>query len=142
MIRYIFLLFFVVTSMFAQADWVKWDQKSVEYTKVLNKNIEYKPEHTSFFTFFTNTAKKVYKTVFSNLDGENCPFTPTCSNFYVESVEKGGIIKGTLMFFDRFTRDANLFKNFDQYKIVNDNKFYDPVNNYLLKPEIIELDIK
>ncbi len=142
MIKYLTVIFLIFSSIFAQTDWVKWDKQDIVYTKSLNKNIEYKPEQTSIFTFFTNNAKKVYKTVFSNLDGDNCPFTPTCSNFYVESVEKGGIVKGTLMFFDRFTRDSNLFKDINQYNIASNNKFYDPVNNYLLKYEKIELDIK
>ncbi len=142
MIRFFIILYIIGNSVLAQTDWVKWDSQSVEYTKKVSANKEYNPAQSSVFTFVTNNAKKIYKGLFSNLDGENCPFTPSCSNFYVESVEKSGIINGTLMFFDRFTRDSNLFKNIEQYKITNNNKFYDPVNNYLLKPEKVELESK
>jgi len=140
MIKYIALIIIFATSLNAQTDWKRWEIKKVGYTKTSNKLPDYVPEKSDVFSFVIYNAKRVYKATFSDLDGDNCPYYPSCSNFYAEAVRKGGIFKGTLMFFDRFTRDTNLFKDRNKYFVVNGEKLYDPVDNYLLKPEKIIFD--
>ncbi|MBU0475828.1 MAG: membrane protein insertion efficiency factor YidD [Bacteroidetes bacterium] len=78
-----------------------------------------------------------YSFLISDLDGDNCPFYPTCSSFFVQSVNETNIIKGTLMFADRFTRDSNIFKSRSHYPKHISGKLFDPIQNYLLTDSTI-----
>ena len=42
----------------------------------------------------------VYKEFLSSQDGDNCSFTPSCSEYAVRAVKQKGLLKGTIMFFD------------------------------------------
>lgn len=68
----------------------------------------------------------------SDLDGDNCPFTPTCSSFLLQSVKETNVIQGALMFGDRFMRDANIFGREEHYPVIKENHYFDPVVNYFL----------
>src|SRR5690606_16632831 len=46
----------------------------------------------------------VYKNFFSSQDMQVCNFHPSCSEYAVQSVEKKGLIIGSLRAFDRLTR--------------------------------------
>ena len=76
--------------------------------------------------------QKFYKFFISDHDGDNCPFYPSCSSFAVESVEKYGLIVGSLMFADRFMRDANIF-NREEYTLRKNGRLYDPPEFYFLE---------
>lgn len=39
---------------------------------------------------------KLYQIILSPLIGRQCRFTPTCSNYFIEAVEKHGAIRGTV----------------------------------------------
>ncbi|HPN37839.1 MAG TPA: membrane protein insertion efficiency factor YidD [Melioribacteraceae bacterium] len=136
------LFFFISVTITAQTDYLRWEKKNSDYRK---KAIIVEVESNNkndFFSFILSNSQKVYKTVISDVDGENCPFYPSCSTFYVESVQTGGIIKGTLMFFDRFTRDLNIFRDRSIYYELPNGKLFDPISNYLLKPDKIKLKFK
>jgi len=45
-----------------------------------------------------------YKKFISSQDAANCPFHPSCSEYFVQSVQKKGIIWGTLNGIDRLKR--------------------------------------
>ncbi len=136
--KVLFFIFISVT-IFAQTDLTRWEKKEPIYTKSVFSIKEETVTKNDVFTFLVKNSQKVYKVVISDLDGENCPFYPSCSKFYVESVSKGGIIKGTLMFFDRFTRDLNIFRDRKHYDELPNGKLFDPVDNYLLKPDKFKL---
>lgn len=54
------------------------------------------------------TALNLYKNtlsfLFEVLFGKGCRFTPTCSAYLAEAVEKKGIVRGTILGIKRFSR--------------------------------------
>jgi len=40
---------------------------------------------------------RLYQTTLSPILGRQCRFDPTCSDYFIEAVEKRGAIRGTLM---------------------------------------------
>jgi len=45
-----------------------------------------------------------YKTIFSSQDAAHCVFTPSCSEFALQSIQHKGLITGMLAAFDRLAR--------------------------------------
>ncbi|MDP2423662.1 MAG: membrane protein insertion efficiency factor YidD [Bacteroidales bacterium] len=45
-----------------------------------------------------------YKHVFSSQDYNSCNFTPSCSEYAIQSIQKQGLLAGLLNSFDRLTR--------------------------------------
>ena len=136
----IFILLIIVTGLCsAQTDWVKWEAKTVSYEIKTEKDSETAVPVVDTDIKILSTARKVYGLMFSDLDGDNCPFYPSCSQFYVDAVKETDLLKGTLMFVDRFTRDVNFFKGLNRYPVYKNNKFFDPAYNYCLNPQKINL---
>jgi len=113
----------------AQTDWIRWEK---EYPNFQIKNDEVHKSKLLENNSFLSILKKSYSVLISDLDGDNCPFYPTCSSFFVQAVQETNILKGTLMFADRFTRDSNLFKSKFHYPYHISGKFYDPITNYFM----------
>ncbi len=44
---------------------------------------------------------KIYQFTISPLIGSNCRFTPTCSNYCIQSLQKHGALKGLFLSFKR-----------------------------------------
>ena len=130
--------FFLIASIFivsiaqAQTDWVKWEAKQISYELKKESETNTRSNFSGFSAKIISAAKTVYKVMFSDLDGDNCPFHPSCSQFYVDAVGETNLLKGTLMFVDRFTRDINFFKGLNDYPKYSSNKFFDPAVNYTL----------
>jgi len=118
----------------AQTDWIRWEK---EYPNFQIKNDEVHKSKLLENNSFLSILKKSYSVLISDLDGDNCPFYPTCSSFFVQAVQETNILKGTLMFADRFTRDSNLFKSKNHYARHFSEKFFDPIENYLLSDSTI-----
>lgn len=137
MIRLLFLTLILI-SVNAQTDWEKWSAQEVDYKLKETKKRNYTIENGNIITQSLSVLKLSYWFLISDLDGDNCPFHLSCSNFLVESTKKTNLIKASLMFSDRFTRDLNLFKSFENYEIDN-NRFYDPLENYLLDERKIHI---
>ncbi len=85
-----------------------------------------------------NSLTSAYWFFISDVDGDNCPFRPTCSSFFAASVKETNLIQGTLMFFDRFTRDLDFVNRNEHYPQVEDGHFYDPIRLYELDTERIK----
>lgn len=55
-----------------------------------------------------NTVLKLYKSTFSTLlfflFGRGCRFTPTCSEYGAEAIDRYGILKGTVLSLKRVLR--------------------------------------
>ena len=122
--RVIILLIFLSGLLFAQRETERWGKKKVNYLP-LSEETETKSGG------FLAGIQKVYKFTISDLDGDNCPFYPSCSAFLVQANQKAGFFRSMLMFADRFTRDTNLFKGKNHYPHHHTGKFYDPVDNHL-----------
>jgi putative component of membrane protein insertase Oxa1/YidC/SpoIIIJ protein YidD len=79
-----------------------------------------------------------YRVFISDVDGDHCPFTPTCSAFFVDACRQTNIFQGTLMFVDRFTRDSNTFDRAGHYPTdTRRNRLIDPASNYRLRDSLI-----
>ena len=127
---FIILVFTNIVS--AQTDWIRWEKAEVDYSIEVDGADKHGDSSSTM-----SILKDGYSFLISDLDGDNCPFYPTCSSFYVESVSQTNIVKGTLMFADRFTRDSNLFKTHEHYPIHVSGKLYDPTDNYQLEDSTI-----
>ena len=145
----IFLLLFSI-NIFSQVDkyrqyqdktdWQKWGKADFSYQVkdpvYESRNFSLKGENIGgvILKSFADT----YWFFISDVDGDNCSFSPTCSSFFIKAVKKTNILQGTLMFADRFTRDLNLFK-IDHYPRVEDGHFFDPVSLYAMDKKIIKI---
>jgi putative component of membrane protein insertase Oxa1/YidC/SpoIIIJ protein YidD len=120
--------------MFCQTDWVKWEKAEYDFRKPSDfRHRDYSYDNDSTASqYVVKTGANAYWYFVSDLDGDNCPFRPSCSAFFVESSKQTNIFQGTLMFFDRFTRDLNIYKRHEHYPRVRDGYFYDPVSLYTL----------
>ena len=137
--RIAFLLILIsVTSISAQNDWVKWESKQISYEIPVHPRNNYAIDNSGFGLTILSVARNVYNFFISDLDGDNCAFSPSCSLFFVQAIKETSIFKGTLMFADRFTRDMNFFKGSNHYTLLPSNKFSDPAHNYTLHSEKIK----
>ena len=53
---------------------------------------------------------RLYQVMLSPIFGRQCRFTPTCSRYFIEAVEKRGALRGTLMGLWRLLRCCPLAK--------------------------------
>lgn len=119
--------------------WQKWGKAEINYEKENNyRHRDYSFESGSVSGIIAKSLANAYWYFISDLDGDNCPFRPSCSAFFVEAAKETNIIQGTLMFFDRFTRDYNFIGRRDHYPRVKDGHYYDPASLYTLNPSQIK----
>lgn len=138
LVLYLILLFNL--SILSQTDWVKWEKSEPNY-KISQESIqrEYDLSIDSPSDIFIKPLINAYWFFISDVDGDNCPFHPTCSSFLVASIKETNIFQGTLMFFDRFTRDTNIFGRSDHYPLYGKYHYYDPADLYTLNKKRIEI---
>ena len=123
----------------AQTDWVKWGKADYSYRiKIPSEQRDYTIDLSNPGRFILKSFVNGYWFFISDVDGDNCSFNPTCSNFFIQSVEKTNIVQGSLMFFDRFTRDMDIFGKLNHYPRVPDGHFYDPPSFYILNSDSIK----
>ncbi len=80
--------------------------------------------------YAANGFLTIYQTAISSQDQSVCNFTPSCSHFAREAINRGGFIKGSLLAFDRLTRChpyARLMYKLDP----RTERALDPVDDYL-----------
>jgi putative component of membrane protein insertase Oxa1/YidC/SpoIIIJ protein YidD len=129
----IILIFFLSSSAFSQYEKVIWEKADISYRNDIQlKKREYSYESRDTFNLVLKTAINAYRVLVSDLDGDNCPFHPSCSAFFLEAVNETDFIQGILMFFDRFTRDASFIGRSNRYPKHKSGKLYDPVYSYKL----------
>jgi putative component of membrane protein insertase Oxa1/YidC/SpoIIIJ protein YidD len=136
--KFFWIMFLLGSFCFAQTDWVKWEAKQVSYELPAHQHQNYTVDKSGLGMTLLSVARNTYYFFISDLDGDNCAFLPSCSSFYLNAVKETNIIKGTLMFADRFTRDINFFKGSNHYPLLPANKFSDPAHNYTLNSEKIK----
>jgi putative component of membrane protein insertase Oxa1/YidC/SpoIIIJ protein YidD len=95
------------------------------------------PNETSTARIVASAGFTLYQTLISPSQGDVCNFSPSCSHFAKEAIERYGIIWGSLMASDRLQRCnpwalGSLEKYYDGIK---DRKIHDPIhNNYIFGP--------
>lgn len=136
----LYLVLLVNLSILSQTDWVRWAKSDPSY-KIPQEVIvrEYDLSIDSPSDIVIKPLINAYWFLISDVDGANCPFHPTCSSFLVASIKETNIFQGTLMFFDRFTRDTNIIGRSEHYPLFGKYHFYDPIDLYTLKVERIEI---
>jgi uncharacterized protein len=83
---------------------------------------DYRNEFSRLISF----AFHFYSSFISSQDASTCMFTPSCSAYASRSIEKYGIVRGSLATFDRLTRCNGLARR--QYPVdPNTRLSYDPV---------------
>jgi putative component of membrane protein insertase Oxa1/YidC/SpoIIIJ protein YidD len=118
--------------------WIKWGKEDYRYERSNKfRHREYSFDSESVSGFVAKATANAYWYFISDLDGDNCSYQPTCSAFFVQASKETNIVQGTLMFFDRFTRDFNIYKRYEHYPRVKDGHYYDPVSLYTLDEEKI-----
>lgn len=135
----LFIIFPFVFQVFAQTDWVKWQAVEANYELNPPDKKQYIIDDSDFGSLLLSSFQNGYYFLISDLDGNNCPFHPSCSAFFVQSVKGTNIFQGLLMFADRFTRDTNLFRRKTQYSKHISGKYYDPYYNYALDIKKIKI---
>lgn len=131
MILTFFLIFQIVG--YSQTDWVRWEKSDPTYQI---KDFYQIPDYDLTIRSTSNAVIKPivygYRFFISDVDGDNCPFNPSCSEFLLESVKETNLAQGILMFFDRFIRDTNFYGRKEHYPHYDSKHFYDPVSLYTL----------
>jgi hypothetical protein len=133
-----FCLFYCCNSI-AQTDLEKWEKADCSYAqKIKQVGRDYSIEADNISQFIVNSFTSAYWFFISDVDGDNCPFEPTCSRFFVEAVKETNLPQGVLMFFDRFTRDINVYDRLKKYPHLGAATYYDPVTLYTLEEKKIK----
>lgn len=135
--KLIFLIFTFSILLSAQTDWERWQAKEISYNVGEVKVEDYSFDKSTFGRSILSSLKNGYSFLISDLDGDNCPFHPSCSAFALHSMKETNVFQGALMFADRFTRDLNFVKNPNQYGFYKSGKLNDPYYNYLLSETAI-----
>jgi len=126
MIKIALFFFVFVIAIAAQQENKRWAKIHANY-EIKNTNQD---AHQSIGeSDFLGGAHGLYKYLISDLDGDNCPFSPSCSNFFIQAAQQTNLIKASLMFADRFMRDTNFFNREDYIKNPK-GKLIDKVENY------------
>jgi len=126
-------LFLISSSAFSQLDQFKWKEAFISYEKPSEfRDREYSFDSENPFDFIKKSFANAYWFFISDVDGDNCPFRPSCSSFFMQSINETDIFQASMMFFDRFTRDMNFTKALSNYPKVKSGYYYDPPQNYTL----------
>lgn len=131
MIKFLLTLLCFSSLSIAQIETHKWEAKRVDYLLQTDERKLTSVQTNNVSTFFVSSTQVIYHKLFSEYDGDNCPFYPSCSTFFVHAVDSSNVIIGSLLFADRFTRDLNFFKGFESYPIHKSGKFHDSVEKYI-----------
>src|ERR1035437_152369 len=137
--KILFIICIGTMTLLSQTDWERWGKTNFSYKMPKDKTQRnYNISGDNAGQILLNTAAVGYWLFISDVDGDNCPFSPTCSSFFLQSVKETNIVQGTLMFADRFTRDMDIFGRLSHYPIAKNKHFYDPPTLYTLNKDKIK----
>lgn len=83
---------------------------------------------TGDITILASAGFLIYKTFISSQDKPSCIFTPSCSEYAMQSIEKKGLFLGWLSAFDRLSRCHGLVDHKHYPVDPKKQRFYDPVD--------------
>ncbi|UCG30755.1 MAG: membrane protein insertion efficiency factor YidD [candidate division WOR-3 bacterium] len=95
------------------------------------------PHQTNPVKIVTGTCFRLYQNLISPSQGDVCNYSPSCSHFARQSIDRYGIFWGSLMASDRLLRcNPWAYQSFDKHYVgIKEHKFYDPIeNNFILRP--------
>ncbi len=78
------------------------------------------------FTYILILFIKFYQLLISPFIGNNCRYLPTCSNYFIESLETYGIFKG-------FLKGTKRLLSCHPIKFLGGGEGFDPVKNLKIK---------
>jgi putative membrane protein insertion efficiency factor len=93
---------------------------------------EVRDPETSVVRLFFLGAISGFQRYVSPTDGDRCGFTPTCSAFGRDAVERRGPFSGVLVTADRLMRCTHFKRPGPDYLLLPDGQLFDPVENNLL----------
>jgi putative component of membrane protein insertase Oxa1/YidC/SpoIIIJ protein YidD len=129
----IFFFILVSVSVFGQTKVQKWGKADISYQmKPVNAERNYGIEKSSATDMLVSGLTHAYWIFISDVDGDNCAFSPSCSSFFIESVKETNIFQGILMFADRLTRDTNFIDRQFRYPFAKNGRLFDVPSNYKL----------
>ncbi|MBI2417475.1 MAG: membrane protein insertion efficiency factor YidD [Ignavibacteriales bacterium] len=132
------LIFVAAHNAAAQTGTVKWGK--------VNKSYGVNPTehpHENFTVSFKKPSDILVKPLFavyqyfiSEPDGSRCPFSPSCSSFFLQATEQVSFPAALFLTADRLTRDANFINRGKLYHLDKaTNKLLDPVSKYKNAPQ-------
>lgn len=132
--KQIFILFFLLQiPTFSQTDWIRWEKSDPSFKfPIHTTKIEHEIKIENPNDVLLKPIVYSYWFFISDVDGDNCPFYPSCSRFFLQAVKATNFAQGVLMFFDRFIRDTNFMNRNLHYPYFDNHHFYDPVALYTL----------
>lgn len=137
--KLLLVLFILPAVLYSQTDWQRWRKAEISYQVPSSNNQRNLAISTNSITeTAVSTIISAYWILISDMDGDNCAFSPTCSSFFVEAVKETNIFQGILMFSDRLTRDTDFIGRELKYPLAKNGRFYDIPSNYKLDPDIIK----
>ena len=102
----------------------------------VDEDDRFEAKRISELEIFATGLIKLYQMVISSQDITACNFTPSCSRFTMEAIQKGGLVKGVLLGGDRLMRchwfAHKLYR--EEYGVEfyhKTERLYDPVKRYL-----------
>ena len=84
-------------------------------------------EATNDISTLTSVGFLFYKSFISSQDNPSCVFTPSCSEYAMQSIQKLGSVRGWLNTFDRLSRCHGLVNRHHYPFDIEHNRYYDPV---------------
>ncbi len=105
-------IFFIIFLFLCSNTFIVYSQTSVkEYESLKTVMSPELHNHTHVFKGIHSEVDAVftglfvfYKTFISSQDGNSCTFTPSCSEYALQSIKKKGVFLGMLNSFDRLLR--------------------------------------
>ena len=136
-LKILYVILLLTIPVFGQIENLKWKKINISYEKpdqFVKRNYSFESDNVG--DFFKKSIVNAYWFFISDVDGDNCSFKPTCSQFFIDAIDETNLLQATLMFSDRLMRDTNPLK-MNSYPIDKSGSFYDPAINYTLNTERI-----
>lgn len=126
---FLIAFFLSIIQIYGQQENFVWQKIDNPFLKLLQVEESKKNElNESFFYIF-------YKNFISKYDGDNCPFSETCSAFFANLYRKENFFYAFFLTIDRSLRELNIFELRTKYGSANgkQKKLVDPHYLYLKK---------
>lgn len=96
--------------------------EDIDYKKTIQTD---RQKYENEYNLLASKSFLFYKRFISSQDASQCSFTPSCSEYAIQAIQKQGFIGGILNFLDRFSRCNSLSP---------ENYSKDPHNHLLIDP--------
>lgn len=108
-----------------------WQPAAVDYTEDIPVRKKYYEINGDISEVVFKILVNGYRLFISEPDGDNCPFTPSCSRFFIESLRQTNLFEAVLMASDRLIRDTSFGNKYEHYHIDKFGRLIDPPSRYL-----------